>query len=162
MLPVGKRKLAKIETDLDRVRAIRHPHLLTLYGSRLTRYTPAFFPPNPHFHSTLRSAEGWSLVVLTEPVTNSQSLHDLLAAVGELRTDRALAYFAQIVQAVECLHLANIVHRGIRPRAVFVTNAKSGVEVKLAEAAWYQRVLDLNKAEPWAVTAGDEELPEAW
>lgn len=153
----GKRKLGKVETDLDRVRAIRHPHLLSLYGSRLTRYTSTFFPPNPHHtQSFSRSSEGWSLVVLSEQPRASQTLEDLLATVGELRIDRTLSYFSQLVSAVECLHAANIMHKGVRPRAIWI-----GTEVKLGEAGWYQRLVDLNKSEPWTVAAA-EDVVEGW
>lgn len=151
--------MTKIETDLERVRAIRHPHLLSLYGSRLTRYTSAFFPPNPHSTSAIRSGEGWSLIVLSE-ACHGQSLEDVLLSVGELRTDRALAYFSQLVSAVEALHSSNIVHRSIRPRAISL--GKTGVGVKLGEGAWFQRLVDLNKAEQWVIPPIDLEPPDAW
>lgn len=155
----GKRKVGKIESDLDRVRAIRHPHLLSLYGARLTRYTSAFFPVNPYSHPAIRSTEGWSLIVLSE--TNpGQSLEDLLGTIGELRPERAITYFAQLVSAVECLHTANIIHKAIKPRAISL--GKTGVGVKLGEVAWFQRLVDLNKAEQWVMPPLDHDLPDSW
>ncbi|ORY86753.1 kinase-like domain-containing protein [Leucosporidium creatinivorum] len=155
----GKRKVGKIESDLDRVRAIRHPHILSLYGSRLTRYTSSFFPGNPHAHPAIRSTEGWSLIVLSE-VNPGQSLEDLLGTIGELRPERAITYFTQLVSAVECLHAANIIHKSIKPRAVSL--GKTGVGVKLGEVAWFQRLVDLNKAEQWVVPSLDHDLPDSW
>lgn len=87
-------------------------------------------------------------------------MFNLLSTIGELRPDRAIAYFTQLASAVEGLHAANVVHRAIRPRSVWV--GKVGIGVKLGNAAWYQRIIDLHKAEPWLVGSADDELPEAW
>ena len=62
-----------------------------------------------------------------------------------------MGYFAQVVGAVEYLHEANVVHRAIRPRSVFVGSEKGTVGVKLGEVAWFQRLVDLNKSDPWVV-----------
>ncbi|GAA5975630.1 hypothetical protein JCM11641_003551 [Rhodosporidiobolus odoratus] len=164
----GKRKLGKIEADFDRTLALRHPHLLSLLGYRIVRYNPAFFPPNPSSQPAARSGEGWSILILTSPLTRSQSLEDLLSTVGELRTDRALTYFTELVSAVEHLHSQNVVHRGIKLRSVFVTSEKqsegSGEKagVRLVGAGWSRRLMDLNKAEAWVVQPADEELPDSW
>jgi translation initiation factor 2-alpha kinase 4 len=167
-LCAGKRKLGKIETDLDRIHSLRHPHLLSLLGYRIVRHNPPFFPQNPFATRATRSGEGWSLFIIASPL-RSNSLEDLLATVGELRTDRALAYFTQLVAALEYLHSQNVVHRGIKLRNIFVTNEKSKATaagdqagVKLAGAGWYRRLIDLNKAEAWVIQPQDEELPESW
>lgn len=107
----------------------------------------------------MRSSEGWSLIVLSE-ACQGQSLENALSTVGELRTDRALTYFTQLVSAVECLHSANIVHRAIRPRAISL--GKTGVGVKLGEAAWFQRLVGLNKAEQWVLPPIDGDPPHPW
>ncbi|KAK4057521.1 eukaryotic translation initiation factor 2-alpha kinase [Microbotryomycetes sp. JL221] len=153
----GKRKVAKVQTDLDRVRRLRHPHLTVLYGYRLARFTSTFFPANPQSRLAVRSGDGWTLVIVSE-TSQGQSLKDLLTTVGEIKSDRALSYFTQIVAAVECLHSANIVHKAIRPRAI--TIGREGI--KLGEASWFQRIVDLNKAEPWVHANTEDDCPEAW
>ncbi|GAA5826004.1 hypothetical protein JCM11251_000087 [Rhodosporidiobolus azoricus] len=157
----GKRKIGKVETDLDRIHSLRHPHLLSLFGWRVVRFNPNFFPPNPYNQILTRTGDGYSIFVVTAPI-RSQSLEDLLNTVGELRTDRALAYFAQLVAAVEYLHSNLVVHRAIKLRSVFVSSGKGREGVKLVGAGWSRRLIDLNKAEAWVVQPQDEELPDAW
>ncbi|KAK4052686.1 eukaryotic translation initiation factor 2-alpha kinase [Microbotryomycetes sp. JL201] len=158
MTSQGKRKVVKIQTDLDRLRKLRHAHLTSLFGYRLTRFTSTFFPANPAARLAVRSGDGWTLIVLSEPPGNSQSLKDLLSTVGEIKTEKALAYFIQMVAAVEYLHTANVVHKAIRPRAVMIGRAGA----KLSEAGWFQRLVDLNKAEPWVHATGEDDYPESW
>ncbi|GAA6018919.1 hypothetical protein JCM10207_009197 [Rhodosporidiobolus poonsookiae] len=164
----GKRKLGKVEGDLDRIHALRHPHLLSLFGYRIVRHNPPFFPFNTFSHPATRSGEGWSILIVTSPI-RSQSLEDLLATVGELRSDRALAYFTQLVAAVEYLHTHNVVHRAIKLRNIFVSSEKAKASptgeqagVRLAGAGWYRRLIDLNKAEAFVLQPSDEDLPDAW
>ncbi|KAM0786774.1 hypothetical protein ACM66B_002209 [Microbotryomycetes sp. NB124-2] len=158
MTTQGKRKVAKVQTDLDRLRKLRHPHLTSLYGYRLARFTSTFFPANPAARLAVRSGDGWTLIVVSESSSNSQTLKDLLSAVGEIKTERALAYFTQVVAAVECLHASNIVHKAVKPRAI--TIGKAGA--KLSEAGWFQRIVDLNKAEPWVHASTEDDCPESW
>lgn len=163
----GKRKVAKLEADLDRIFHLSHPRLLSVVGYRIVRYSPGFFPLNPALLPSIRSGEGWTLLVVTPP-NRSQSLDELLSTVGELRPDRALAYFAQLVSAVEALHSHHVVHRAIRPKTIFVTSEKSRSDsseaagVRLVGAGWYRRILDLNRAEPWLQQPAEEELPDGW
>lgn len=163
----GKRKVAKLEADLDRTFHLSHPRLLPTLGYRVVRYMPGFFPLNPSLLPSIRAGEGWTLLVVTPP-NRSQSLDELLSTVGELRPDRALAYFGQLVAAVESLHSHNVVHRAVRPKTIFVTSEKSRSDssesagVKLAGAGWYRRLLDLNRAEPWLQQPAEEELPDGW
>ncbi|KAI5477498.1 hypothetical protein MNV49_006345 [Pseudohyphozyma bogoriensis] len=156
----AKRKLTKIESELTHLRQLRHPHLISLYGARLTRYTPSFLPSPTR--TAPRNAEGYTLVVLSESLP-SQTLEDLLNACGELRQDRALALFIPIVGAVEYLHEKGMVHRAVRPRSVVLGRGKGREEVKLAESAWYQRLVDLNKSNPWSgVGSADRDFPDPW
>lgn len=164
--PAGKRKIGKIEADLDRIRLLQHPHLFCVTGYRVVRYTPAYFPPNPIARITARTGEGWTVVVLG-PASHAQTLEDLLSTMGELRPDRAMEYFLQLVKVVEHLHANNVVHRALRAKLVFIENGRSvpageQAGVRLAGAGWYRRLIDLNKAEPWLQQPPREELPETW
>lgn len=133
--------------------------MLALHGYLLTPYNPAFFPPWSWSKSTTRSTSGFTLIVLTDPV-NAPTLESLLSMYGELRFDRALPFFSQLVNAVEFLHSNNVIHRGIKPRAIWMGGADGG-EIKLADAAWRQRLVDLNKADQWVV-APTERRPDSW
>jgi len=73
------------------------------------------------------------------------------------------------VSAVEYLHAHNVVHRAIKPKAVFVASDKSQADgsgetagVQLSGAGWYRRLIDLNKAEPWLVQPAEDDLPDSW
>ncbi|GAA5903465.1 serine/threonine-protein kinase GCN2 [Sporobolomyces salmoneus] len=169
----GRRKVGKLEVDLERTNSIQHPNVLTPLGFRLVPHTPGFFPTNPHSKPVSRSGEGWSLIVLSSLVLSShtQSLEDLLSAVGDLRVDRAIRYFSHLVSAVECLHSNHVVHRAIRPKVVFITSEKARAKetgdgasggVRLGGAGWYRRLIDLNKAEPWLIQPSDEDPPDSW
>lgn len=132
----------------------------------MVRHLPAYFPANPAVRLTSRSGEGWTALILGPPC-RAHTLDDLLQAVGDLRPDRALEYFAQLVKVVEYLHSNNVVHRAIRPKLVFVEGGKAAggddpVGLRLVGAGWYRRLIDLNKAEPWLQQPSREELPEAW
>ena len=150
----GKRKLLKITSTIQQVCSIRHPNLITVHGSLLARYNP---PPNAD-----PSSEGYTITVLTEPI-RTQTLQDLLSACGELRPERAIQYLTKLLGAIERIHKDNIVHAGLRPKMILIGGGKSEEEtvVKLAGVAWYQRLVDLNKSNPWIWMAEDE-LPDSW
>lgn len=153
----GKRKLVKVEGDIERVRALRHPNIVSLHGGLLTRYLPALDPlryDSPH-------RTGWTLTCVTE-ATSNQTLEDLLNACGDLRIPRAMGYFYQLALAIEAMHAVHIVHRAIQPRLILVSASAAGTEIKLAGACWYQRLVDTNKADAWRDVPHERPLPDAW
>lgn len=103
------------------------------------------------------------------PLPSQQTLEDLLLACGELRPDRAISYFTQLVSAVDYIHSSNVVHKGLRAKSVLIGMIEKGksktigsdVEIKLSEVGWRQMLVDLNKSDPWVVNA-DEERPDSW
>ena len=145
-------------TDLDRVALLRHAHLLPLLGSHLSRYSPSFLPPSPFSTASTRHTQGHTLTVLSLP-TSAPTLHAVLLAAGELRTDRAFTLLTQIVAGLEYLHSVGLVHRALRPAAVLVG---VGGEVRLQDVAWWQRLVDLNRSEPWVLHSREEDLPDPW
>lgn len=147
---------------------LRHPNIQAIYGSYLYRYTP---PPNNFSSPTTlqprrKFNEGHTLIIVTAPpLLSQQTLESLLLASGELRTDKALQYFTQLVAGVEYLHGANCVVRKLRCGGVLIGNAVGGekgeMEVRLGEVVWRQMLVDLNKAENW-VPNMDEEREDGW
>lgn len=143
------------------MRNIRHSHIATVYGSLLTRYSP------PSIGAS-HSLDGYTLVVLVEPHRTQTSLEDLLLACGELRADRAISYLIQILSALESIHSAHIIHGRILPKMIFVGSDKGkgkealAVGVKLAGVSWYQRLINLNKSDPWSPVNQDDEPPDSW
>ena len=146
--------MLKVTDSIHQVCAIHHPNLCTLHGSLLARYNPT--------SNVDSSSEGYTLTVLTDPI-RTQTLQDLLSACGELRPDRAIKYLTKLLGAIERIHKDNIVHGGLRPKMIFVGGGKGEEEtlVKLSGTAWYQRLVDLNKSNPWVWMAEDE-LPDSW
>jgi translation initiation factor 2-alpha kinase 4 len=74
----------------------------------------------------------------------------------------------QLLSALESIHSAHIVHGGIKAKMIFVGSekgkGKEGAEVgvKLAGVSWYQRLIDLNKSDPWTAINQEEEPPDSW
>ncbi|KAK4700699.1 eukaryotic translation initiation factor 2-alpha kinase 4, partial [Phenoliferia sp. Uapishka_3] len=157
----GLRKLQKVTSDLSRLTPLRHPSLHIIYGYYLTPYSPSFLPTNPFSASSngrSQNRAGHTLIVLESPRT-SPTLQSILGSCGELRTDKALSIFGGVVIGVEFLHGKGMVHRAVGPKNVLVGE---GGEVKICNAAWWQRLRDLNKSDQWVVGGQEEELSDAW
>lgn len=163
--------MTKVTAALDHLRTLRHTHLQTFYGSLLCRYSPSTFPfaPDSNSKPIRTTIDGYTLIILkAAPLPAEQTLDDLLLACGELRPDRAINYFTQLVSAIEFIHSSNVVHKGLRAKSVLIGMVEKGrskstgdVEVRLSEVGWRQMLVDLNKSDPWVLNA-DEERPDAW
>ncbi|KDR70022.1 hypothetical protein GALMADRAFT_255390 [Galerina marginata CBS 339.88] len=132
----GKKKLETLETDIRTLSTIRHPKLLTIYAVKLN-FPPAGDPP--------------SLLVLTEqspPLT----LYDVLEDCDSLREDRASDYIAQILTALNAIHINNLVHKGINTRCVGLTSSDNPSQpkiIKLCKASFHTRLTDLHRSNPF-------------
>ncbi|RCH92872.1 hypothetical protein CU098_002849, partial [Rhizopus stolonifer] len=125
----GKRKLQDIEKELDRLRKMRHPHILSIYDARLDRNEI--------------DRNSWILYVLMEHEQGG-TLYDLLVKCGGgLRLNIIRKYMKQLLWALNDVHLNNFICREIRSSCVFCTNDQS---VKLAHISYNKRLHDLNKS----------------
>ncbi|ORX48853.1 Serine/threonine-protein kinase [Hesseltinella vesiculosa] len=127
----GKRKLQDVELELKRLQTLQHPHIVSIYDTKLER-----------------GAAGlghWTMHILLE-YEQGGSLYDLLQICGGgIRLSTARKYLKQLLWAINHLHLNGFVCKDITPRNIFCT--RSG-NVKLADVSYSKRLLDLNKSNP--------------
>ncbi|KII86233.1 hypothetical protein PLICRDRAFT_114396 [Plicaturopsis crispa FD-325 SS-3] len=149
----GRAKLQDLEVELQKLTSVRHENLLRTFAVKL---------------STPNSSSPPRLVILSEQ-RPSLSLQDVLQDCESLREDRACDYIAQILSALNAIHAAGIIHRGVYPRCIGLaprglnTNSKL---VKLGKAGYYVRLLDMHKSNPLGTRVSqsvDETLiPDSW
>ncbi|ORZ07124.1 kinase-like domain-containing protein [Absidia repens] len=144
----GKRKLQDVERELDRLRSLQHPHIVTIYDAKLERSTT--------------NHQSWIMHILME-YEQGGSLYDLLLKCGGgLRLTVARKYMKQLLWALNHLHLNGFVCKGINTSNVFCTKNQA---IKLADISYAKRLHDLNKSNPFT---GDNEndhtisLAPAW
>lgn len=137
----GKRKLQDVERELDRLRTIKHPHILSVYDARLDR--------------SRIDRDSWVLYVLME-YEQGGSLYDLLKKCGGgLRLAIVRKYMKQLLWALNHIHLNGFVCKGkketldcpeeklltcdkeIRSNSIFCANNQS---VKLADISFNKRL----------------------
>lgn len=95
----GKRKLQDVERELDRLRTIKHPHILSVYDARLDR--------------SRIDRNSWILYVLME-FEQGGSLYDLLKKCGGgLRLSIVRKYMKQLLWALNHIHLNGFICKGM-------------------------------------------------
>ncbi|KAI6046986.1 kinase-like domain-containing protein [Pisolithus marmoratus] len=148
----GKKKLAQLEAEIQRLMNVNHPNLLSVLAVKLTF---------PHTGPVL-------LTILSEQ-RPSLTLQDVLEDCYCLREDRASDYLGQILSALNAVHSHDLVHRGLDTCCVFLAtreNRFSAKLVKVGKVGFHARLKDLHRSNPFCnglVLANDEpDLPEAW
>ncbi|KDQ55382.1 hypothetical protein JAAARDRAFT_37399 [Jaapia argillacea MUCL 33604] len=149
----GRKKLMQLESEIQQLKRIRDPNLISIYAVKLTF---------PHSSGPPR------LVILAEQ-RSSLTLHDVLEDSDALREDRATDYLRQILSGLRAIHANNLMHRGLSPRCICLhkgDSASSPKIVKLAKVSYYVRLQDLHRSNPFgpnvARIAEDLAIPEAW
>jgi len=87
-------KLEEIEKELERLKSLRHPNLISIYEGKLERCD-----------------SGWYLHVLMEHASGG-TLLDLLRKCGTIRLEMAREYMKQLLSALDYVHSHNLVHKG--------------------------------------------------
>ncbi|KAJ7186042.1 hypothetical protein C8R46DRAFT_937688 [Mycena filopes] len=185
----GRKKLRQVEGEVRRLVALSTnnangtANLQRVFGVKLTF---------PHHHSdshtnlqlavsaptstsTAQAGVGGSasprMAILLEAV-GSTTLRDVLEECEGVREGRAVEYLVQILSGLHALHAIDLVHRGItadsiaicRPLSRSSSSSKTKV-AKLTKPAFYTRLLDLHRSNPFApldAEREEEQLPEAW
>ncbi|KAJ7650439.1 kinase-like domain-containing protein [Roridomyces roridus] len=150
----GKKKLKQVEAEIRRLIPICHQNLQRIFAVKMTF---------PHTSGPPR------LTVLHEAAPAS-TLRDLLEDCDSLKESRASEYLVQILSGLNAIHAADLIHRGIAPDCIGITvrNGKSkGKVAKLMKVAFYTRLLDLHRSNPFgpgiSVDSSDEpRLPDQW
>ncbi|KAJ7702683.1 kinase-like domain-containing protein [Mycena rosella] len=149
----GRKKLKQVEGEIRRLIAICHPNLLRVFAVKLTF---------PHASGSPR------LAVLHEAPPGS-SLRDVLEDCDSIKEERAFEYLVQILSGLNTVHAADLVHRGIAADCVGITqrtSPRTGRMVKLTKVAFYTRLLDLHRSNPFGPGISSEpdepRIPEPW
>ncbi|KAI5992946.1 kinase-like domain-containing protein [Pisolithus albus] len=148
----GKKKLAQLEVEIQRLMKVNHPNLLSVLAVKLSF---------PHGGSPL-------LTILSEQ-RPSLTLQDVLEDCYCLREDRASDYLGQILSALNAVHSHDLVHRGLDTCCVFLATRENrfcAKLVKVGKVGYHVHLKNLHRSNPFCtglVLANDEpELPETW
>ncbi|KAJ7488435.1 kinase-like domain-containing protein [Mycena latifolia] len=148
----GRKKLKQVEGEIRRLITLCHPNLLRIFAVKLTL---------PHTSGAPR------LAVLHEAPPGA-SLRDVLEDCDSIKEARAFEYLVQILSGLNTLHAADLVHRGITADCIGLTpRMKNTKMVKLTKVAFYTRLLDLHRSNPFGpdIAVGDLDeprIPEPW
>lgn len=150
----GRKKLKQLESELQRLSALRHNHLVTILAVKLV---------TPHSSGPPR------LSILCEGRPRV-TLDDVLEDTDCLREERASEYLSQILSALNAIHTLELVHRGLTSRCVGLVSGNRPGEpkrVKIFKVFFYVRLLDMHRSDPFGCTEGrppieDTLLPEGW
>lgn len=109
----GRSKIQGLEQEIDYLQSLRHPNVVALYESKITRSdaTPA--------------TGGWRVSVLTE-YANKGSLRDLLETVDCVPADTARSWTIGLLEGLDYIHRNGSVHRGIHAGNVLLSRIGSG------------------------------------
>nr|CAG8460903.1 12706_t:CDS:10 [Entrophospora candida] len=137
----GKKKLEEIEKDLERIKKLRHPNIISIYESELERV-----------------ASGWKLHILME-YARGGSLVDLLKKCGVVRLSIAKEYIKQLLNALDFIHANSFVHKDIKASNILLAEI-SGTDdfiAKLTDVNYHRKLLgDMHKVYPLSKSLNTE------
>lgn len=149
----GRKKLKQVEAEIQQLIPLRHANLTSIFAVKLSL---------PH------SSGSPKLVILAEQFP-ALTLHDVLQDSEGLKEERASEYLAQLLAALNEIHAAALVHRGINLRSIALVPKdppSRSKQIKLGKAAYYTRLLDLHRSDPFGPDTDlrNEEppLPDSW
>ncbi|KIL60768.1 hypothetical protein M378DRAFT_906708 [Amanita muscaria Koide BX008] len=148
----GRKKIKQVEAEIQRLVAIRHPNLLSVFAVKLNL---------PH------SSGPPQLMVLSEqapPLT----LHHVLEDTEALREDRAKDYLRQILASLNAIHAGDLFHRGITTRCIGLVSRDHPTQtkqIKLGKVCYYTRLLDLHRSNGFGsknINVEEQQISEGW
>jgi translation initiation factor 2-alpha kinase 4 len=149
---LGKKKLRALEMDLRKLTSLRHPNVQSVYAVKMT----------------ISHRDGPSRLALLCEQHPRTTLYDVLADCDSLREERAADYLRQVLLALEAIHKAGQVHRGLSKDCIgLVTRSDAPGQkcVKVSKVSWFVSILALHKSNPiggGVVSAPEPVIPDAW
>ena len=100
----------------------------------------SIIPPHPGImRLALCIASEKSISMITELV-DGVSLDNVISGRSRLREDALQIVVAELISAMERIHLSGLVHRDIKPENLMITSAESGAHVKVLDFGLAERV----------------------
>lgn len=113
LLAADKQALRRFRKEAEAAIRLTHPGLVAVYE-----------------HHTL--ADGTPYLVMD--YVEGENLADVIVSNGKIQEERALRIFDQVVEALEHVHEAGLVHRDVKPRNIILSKNESGEEtIKLVD-----------------------------
>lgn len=130
----GRKQLQDLESELETLRDLRHPNLVTLYEYKIEK----------------DAGSGWQILLLTQHC-NMGTLGDLLDTVDSLSIKVARKWSIQILEALESIHKVGVVHKSLTVDSVLVNKSRETGEssVFLCHASYKYRFLQLDQEHPF-------------
>ncbi|KAF8639379.1 hypothetical protein AX17_001535 [Amanita inopinata Kibby_2008] len=149
----GRKKIKRVEADIQRLTSIRHPNLLSVFAVKLHL---------PH------SSGPPQLMVLSEQAP-ALTLHDVLEDCESLKEERATDYLGQILAALNAVHAGGLMHRGINTRCIGLVSRDhptQSKQIKLGKVCYHTRLLDLHRSNEFGsfpiINVEETHIPDAW
>ncbi|KAI0083455.1 hypothetical protein BDY19DRAFT_998561 [Irpex rosettiformis] len=155
----ARKKLKQLETDCQQLTRLRHSNLLAVLAVKLV----------------LAGGGGTSRLCILHEKRPAVTLKDVLEDCDFLKEVRATEYTMQILSALNAVHTASLILRGIDPNCIGLVPQSStcptsvaqpgpSKRVKLFHVAYYVQLLDMNRSEPFSTNSfvPDSPTPEGW
>jgi translation initiation factor 2-alpha kinase 4 len=132
----GKLKIQELEQQIDSLRNLRHPNVVALYESKITRSMaiPVTYPGSC-------SNGGWRVSVLTE-YANKGSLHDLLETVDSIAAGIARSWMLALLEGLDYIHRNGAIHGAIHAGNILLFRRSSSTHSapKLADISYAKSI----------------------
>ncbi|KAL1836835.1 hypothetical protein VTJ49DRAFT_4599 [Mycothermus thermophilus] len=126
-----KKQLQALETQLETLKKLRHPHVLDLIDFKIDRSISDTDSSSPAV---------WSVSILT-PFSERGPLDELLDLAGQMNISKVKIWTADLLDGLAFLHNHGIVHQDIHPGNILLYRGPAGdIIPKLADAG-FQRDL---------------------
>ncbi|TIA92337.1 hypothetical protein E3P99_00678 [Wallemia hederae] len=144
----GKRKLQEVARTLEVISKVDCENVERIHASKLR--------PHPQDNGSII----WELLILHSRSTGMSTLHDLLQACDNLRSDLAMSYVIQLLTGLQELHKADVVHMDINPSNILISPNRT---LKLIRPAYAKTISNLHRSNPINERKISETLVnEAW
>ncbi|KAI5790224.1 kinase-like domain-containing protein [Geopyxis carbonaria] len=115
----GKRQIQNLEQELENLKALRHPHVIDMYESKVSRNTSITVA-----HNESSTPDSWRVSILTE-YADGGSLHGLLKTAGSLNVDIARSWTISLLEGLDYVHKQGAVHKGIHAGNILLFHCSS-------------------------------------
>ncbi|KAG2126151.1 kinase-like domain-containing protein [Suillus cothurnatus] len=132
----GKKKLHAAEAEIQKLINIQHPNLLSTLAVKLNFSYSGASP---------------RMTILSEQ-RPALTLQDVLEDCERLREDRASEYLGQILSALNAVHSADIIHRGLDISCIYLATRENRTHtkmVRIGKVGYHARLKDYHKSNPF-------------